>query len=242
MKKLHNNKLALGLTIGFSTIALATVGFSSWVISVVTGAEVSNINVQVADIKDKSVSITEAALLGTDSTFAFGPRSDDSAGSIQNSGTPVEDLTFGITYKVNITDVTQASLIGITATVAVSGDTAGNAYTTALTNNYFVSPLSGTATNLAGATAGAPVNTGTSGDDIYTTVTGTASPYTCTTIFTYKWGTAFSSLNPAVYVDSDSTVTDGSVAKTVEAVKAALTSLYAANGAKLTITLSPSVA
>jgi tetrahydromethanopterin S-methyltransferase subunit F len=241
MKKLHNNKLALGLTIGCSIVALATVGFSSWVISVVTGAEVSNINVQVADIKDKSVSITEAALLGTNNTFAFGPQSGDNSGSIQNDGTEaVEDLTFGITYKVNITDVDQASLQSVTATVAVSNDTAGTAYTTAITNGYFVSPLSKTSI-LASASNGVPVATGADTDAIYTTVTSSDSTYTCTTIFTYKWGAAFAGLNPAVYVDSDSTVTGGSVAKTVEAVKAALTSLYAANGAKLTITLSPSV-
>jgi hypothetical protein len=241
MKKLHNNKLVLGLAIGCSIVALATVGFSSWVISVVSGDEVSNINVQVADIKDKSVSITDAVLLEGNSTFAFGPRSDDSAGSIQNSGTPVEDLTFGITYKVNITDVSQASLKGVTATVAVSGDAAGTAYTTALTDNYFVSPLSGTST-LANATDGVPVATGADTDAIYTTVTGSASPYTCTTIFTYKWGDAFASMNPAVYVDDTNAGTVGTVAKTVEAVKAALTSLFTANGAKLTITLSPSMA
>ena len=227
MKNIKRNKIVLGSVIGLGVVALATVGFSSWIINISNDGSVGQINVAVADVVDKTVTISEAKLDTNNNTFNFGPTA---SGTIikPSQATSEEDMTFAITYKVTTEKLD--SLNSINATLDLDGD--NTAFSTAITNNYIVPPIPlNSITAITGAECVA-----LTGDNFSTTVDKATSPVTCTTTFTFKWGTAFGSMNPANYVTTANQGTE------LTTVKTALQELYKANGAKLKITLSSTVA
>ena len=227
MKNIKKTKIILGSVIGLGVVALATVGFSSWIINISNTAVVGQISVGVADVVDKTVTISDAKVDSTNGNFNFGPTYNSNNLIKPTGNASEEDMTFAFTYKVTTEQLDK--LTSINAKLELDGtDTANSAFEAAITSNYIVPPLTlSTDTPITGAKCAA-----LNGTSFNTTVDQATSPITCTTTFTFAWGTAFGSKNPAEYATTDNLTT----------VKTALNELFKANGAKLKITLSSTVA
>lgn len=236
MKK--STKTIAGVLIGLAAASVIGVGFSAWIINQTNTAEVTGISVAVADTTDKSVLITDAVVSSGDNSIRFDAPNGKNTGKITHDNTDSgngEDLTFTITYKLNVGK--QATACGVKATLALNGESAANtAYASAKTANYFVEPV-GTNTTILTSSTATPTGMGSAGAAIYTTVvdgtdTDVYEVYNVTTVFKYSWGSAFGGMNPANYADEDGVA--------LEDVVDALNTLKSANGAAIKITLESS--
>lgn len=208
MKK-KTNKFSKGKTIGIVAASLAAVsligvGFSTWIIQTKTDATVSDISVTVADTKDISVAITDAAVDSANNSVKFDAdntkKVDDSILSCETSDT--EDLSFAITYKVTL-----GENVGKWQIKAAVEDTTDGKFNTAVnTRKYITMPAKlGITTgneclNQDSATDAGSGLTVTKGDKDATTKKTTI---TVTQTFTFGWGEAFASKNPVAVTKTD---------------------------------------
>ena len=239
--KIKHNKILTYSMLGLAAVSLVGVAFSSWLVQETQGAKVENITVSVADVQDKSLIITDAKVDENNSTFLFDARKDDTTGPIIYTGdTGGEDLTFGITFKVekalNANGTAAADNFGgVYVKWEVTNDTAGQALRTAITSNYIVSPLTDSDVALPsfttiGADSGTTTVSGTNVQVIYGADTTTNTTLTVSVTFSFAWGSKTGGQNPGEYA------TDSGTTQTALQV---LNDLQAANKAKFNIVLTP---
>lgn len=232
--KIKHNKILTYSMLGLAAVSLVGVAFSSWLVQEIQGAKVENITVSVADVQDKSLIITEAKLDENNSTFLFDAKEDDTTGPIIYTGnTGGEDLTFGITFKVekalNAEGTAAADHFGgVYVKWEVTNDAAGQALKSAITNDYIVSPLSDSNVALPEFTIGSA--SGTNVQVTYKADTETKTTLTVSVTFSFAWGSVTGTKNPGEYA------TDSGTTQTALQV---LNALKAANSAKFNIVLTP---
>lgn len=238
--KIKHNKILTYSMLGLAAVSLVGVAFSSWLVQEIQGAKVQNITVSVADVQDKSLIITEAKLDENNDTFLFDAKKDDTTGPIIYTGnTGGEDLTFGITFKVekalNAEGTAAADHFGgVYVKWEVTNDTAGQALKSAITENYIVSPLSDSDAALPSfTTIGADSGTIVSKNNVevtYDADTVTKTTLTVSVTFSFAWGSVTGTKNPGEYA------TDSATTQTALQV---LNALQTANNAKFNIVLTP---
>ena len=238
MNKLNKGKLVGVVAASLSAVSLMGVGFAAWVINGTTPGTTNDISVTVAAIEDNRIIVKSAK---ADGNLVFEAASGDTDGKIQTkSESPAPVLNFKVAYTVKLGK--GLSNFNINAKWTLGTDSASVALGTAISNNYLASPLStsdvlvSTKTNYGTAYSDDAENK--THTNIYSTSTqGTDdtngfSVYNIETSFHFAWGKKTETKNPSYYDDTDAHVT---------AALEALNGLKAANGAKFTITLTPSV-
>ena len=229
------NKFNKGKTVGIVAASLAAVsllgvGFSTWIISTKTDTSVSGISVNVAETKNISVKIDNAALSTTDNSVTFdadATKMNAATGHLLScSSTDKEDLSFTLTYDVTVGK--EAKSWQIMAAIDDGTDGTNGKFTTAVTTRKYIALPS-----TLGITNGVEcLNQGsTTNADTGLTVTGpsevtenglTCNKYSITQKFTFSWGLAFANKNPVEVTASDSIYTQDSETKaaTIETLTA----------------------
>lgn len=239
MNKLNKGKLVGVVAASLSAVSLMGVGFAAWIINGTTPGTTGDISVTVAAIEDKRIIVESAKSEGN---LVFEAASEDTSGTIQakpNSSAPV--LNFKVAYTVKLGK--GLSDFNINAKWTLGADSASIALGQAITNRYLASPLSASDV-LVSTKAGHGTEYSADTDNkthinIFSTATAKADPdvdgfsvYNVETVFHFAWGSKTESRNPSYY--------DNTTEHTTAALEA-LNGLKAANGAKFTITLTPSV-
>lgn len=240
--KIKHNKILTYSMLGLAAVSLVGVAFSSWLVQEIQGAKVANITVSVADVQDKSLIITDAKVDESNKTFLFDAKEDDTTGPIIYTGdTGGEDLTFGITFKVEKAlnaDGTAAAdhFGGVHVKWEVTNDAAGQALKSAITNSYIVSPLSDIDAALPSfTTIGADSGTTVSENNVkvtYDADTVTKTTLTVSVTFSFAWGSKTGGQNPGEYATTDDPAT-------TQTALQVLNDLQDANNAKFNIVLTP---
>lgn len=237
MNKLNKGKLIGVVAASLSAVSLMGVGFASWVITGATSGTTGDISVTVAAIEDNRIIVEGATANGQ---LVFEAASEDTSGTIQtkpNSPAPV--LNFKVNYSVKLGK--GLSDFNIKAKWTLGADPASVALGTAITDGYLASPLSTSdvlvSTKEGHGTAYADRGENTTYTNVFSTATAADdvdnfSVYKVETVFHFAWGSKTENMNPSHY--------DDTTAHTTAALEA-LNGLKAANGAKFTITLTPSV-
>ena len=186
-------KKGIFVAIAFATLALTSVGFSTWIAAYQSVVETELVTVQVADVLGANT--IQASVI--DGDFCFDAQKDDTTGPIIYSGTSKGedlDLQFSITVDKD------AVFNGIKL-LASSTDTTFASYfneKSSGANPYFNSPFQmGTELNLI---KGDGTYNTTSGFTIVKTENETSNIYTITINFT--WGSYFGNANPCLVTDS----------------------------------------
>lgn len=137
-------KKGIVVAIAFASLALTSVGFSTWIASYQTVVETDhNIEVGVEDTQRAGMTIT-AELSQGETGFLFDAAKNDNTGPIINSGTQSEDLT--ISFKITVEDANTTSAFNGLSILAspADGDTKINQYYNTYStgeNPYFYSPF-----------------------------------------------------------------------------------------------------
>lgn len=186
MKKLNKRNYKLAGIFGVSAIALASIGFASWVITGGnTEAEINEgLSVTAVDVNDQRSLKVEASV--TDGTVKFGPSVVEDSPIKPSEGTSEENLDYVISVKL-----TQNSAMTIE-----EGDTIVTTYTF---SSQIVELISGNYITFAEGKL--------SDSTIAVTYTITNTDVTAvkdnvltkTLTHTYGWGSKFKSKNPAEY-------------------------------------------
>lgn len=237
MNKLNKGKLVGVVAASLSAVSLMGVGFAAWIINGTTPGTTGDISVTVAAIEDNRIIVESAKPEGN---LVFEAASEDTSGTIQtkpNSSAPV--LYFKVAYTVKLGK--GLSDFNINAKWTLGADSASIALGQAITNGYLASPLSASdvlvSTKAGHGTAYSPDTDNKTHINIFSTATAAPdvdgfSVYNVETVFHFAWGSKTESRNPSYY--------DNTTEHTTAALEA-LNGLKAANGAKFTITLTPSV-
>lgn len=204
------NKFSKGKTIGIvavslAAISLAGVGFSAWVINGTTGGSTGDITVNVADVQDKRVQISEAKV--TEGQVKFD--SNGETGGIL-SGNNAEDLSFVISYTVkNNTTDNKFKVFAYFSDSKIGGDFKDVADKGLITLPYGIGD--GTKTDSKGDGvlvfdgSHVPTDGSSSNNSIKTEITenSVSVSYSVKQTFSFGWGTAFASKNPSAVTSSD---------------------------------------
>ena len=237
MNKLNKGKLIGVVAASLSAVSLMGVGFASWVIKGETPDTTGDISVTVANVEDNRIIVGNAKAEGN---LVFDAAEGDTLGNIQTkpeSAVPV--LNFKVVYTVKLGK--GLSDFNIKAKWTLGTETASVALGTAITNHYLVSPLTTedvlVSTKDGYGTAYTPGTNNTTSTNIYSTSNLLSdmdgfSAYSVETVFHFAWGSKTGNKNPSYYDDTTEHTT---------AALEALNGLKAANGAKFTVTLTPSI-
>lgn len=234
MNKLNKGKLLGIVAAGLSTVSLMGVGFAAWIINGGDKTNIENIQIAVADTVDNSIKFTSASV--SEPTISFDAKKDDSTGPITGDGKNNEDLDFSIQYVLTCPDASKFGGVKAYMTIAdaTADNSAGKALAEAISSpkNYLIAPLSTLDTEKTTIASSLTTKTEDATADIphkkySTSVDGSGTTYTFTTVFSFNWGSAFDNSNPSVYA------TEG----TKETVITALKALKAASNASFTIHL-----
>lgn len=237
MNKFNKGKLLGAVAASLSAVSLMGVGFASWVIKGTTPGTTGDISVTVANIEDNRIIVENAR---ADGNLVFDAAEGDTSGNIQTKpGSAVPVLNFKVVYTVKLGK--GLSDFNIKAKWTLGTETASVALGTAITNHYLASPLKTedvlVSTKDGYGTAYTPGANNTTSTNIYSKsnlipdVDG-FSAYSVETVFHFAWDSKTGNMNPSYYDDTTEHTT---------AALEALNGLKAANGAKFTITLTPSV-
>lgn len=235
MKRKHTSKakyLGIGLA-SLAAVSVFSIGFASWVIGHTGISVTESIEVDVSDVKEETLNVTE----GThDLKVNFGPATvaegSSAGGLITSTGQNEEDLEAKIVLNITSANRTMARDIVFTPTYS-------NNWLTAIKNNYITAPMTTVSGKTVTATAttvatlaqngAATAKTDISGLEVEFAKTSDTSgntagnatefKYTLTVTMTFGWGSAFGNKNP-IYTSS----WDSSNAHL--AIQAALKSLY----------------
>lgn len=203
------NKFCKGKTIGIfavslAAISLAGVGFSAWVINGTTGGSTGDITVNVADVQDKRVQISEAKV--TDGQIKFD--SNSTTGGILSGDGQNEDLFFTISYTVKNYTITNKFTIYAyfsTESSAKFKDVVDKGLITLPTGIGDGTTTGVTITKGNGVLTFDGTKAPTSNSDITTTIPETAigDTYTVNQVFKFGWGKAFAYKNPCEVTSTD---------------------------------------
>ena len=237
MNKLNKGKLIGVVAASLSAVSLMGVGFASWVIKGETPDTTGDISVTVANIEDNRIIVENAR---ADGNLVFDAANGDTSGGIHTkpeSAVPV--LNFKVVYTVKLGK--GLSDFNINAKWTFGNDTASIALGNAIDNQYLASPLSTSDILVSTSVGHGAVYSDDADNKTHTNIYSKStkgsdangfSVYSVETVFHFAWGTKTETKNPSYYDDTTEHTT---------AALEALNGLKAANGAKFTITLTPSV-
>lgn len=146
-KKKSHQKAVVAVVAGLSAVAVASVGFSSWIINASTKTDtVENIHVAVAEVTDKRFAVDAAIVEETSKTnlVTFGASSaNDDSGSVQSDDADVEDMSFQFTLTISHADKDDADAVKdkIGAVYFALTDNESGTLKKYTGNNYVDSPL-----------------------------------------------------------------------------------------------------
>ncbi len=198
MKK-KNKKIILYSVFSLSLIALASVGFSSWIIDGSVSDEINNITVNVGGVQNKTI---VATVLDSDEsadyTISFDNVSNGSSAS--NGDEKVEDLTFTIVYELSSTRAINDGNFKVNVSIDSTSKTSyqGLSNPTQYVDTTCISDYS---FNLPSASGSVEENN----TNIETTITYQENNTKAKVFSTYsfKWGSAFNNGNPGNYTGKD---------------------------------------
>ena len=204
------NKFCKGKTIGIvaaslAAISLVGVGFSAWVINGTTGGSTGDITVNVADVQDKRVQISDAKVNEGKVKFDSNNRT---GGILSGDGQNAEDLSFAISYTVkNYTTTNKFTIYAYfsTESSAKFKDVVDKRLITLPTGIGDGTTTGGTITKGNGVLTFDGTKAPTSDSGITTTISETTigDTYTVTQTFKFGWGKAFASKNPCEVTNTD---------------------------------------
>ena len=216
-KGYKRRKVIIGICV-FASLSLIGTGFAAWVISTNNSTKTDG-NIEIGDVKDSSVNFYDTALSATN--IKFEPQSTDTSGRVRYDGTNAEVLSTTLTFKID--NYTKSSGVNVSLTLPAG-------FQTAVTDNYIVLPACGATDginiNWASDTSGATVSDAAKKADNTAITEGKSVSYT----ITFAWGTAFNSMNPGLYYDTDTTgkaVTDDAMKTTLTALHNCITAIGA---------------
>lgn len=234
MKKIHKGRLFGILALSAATIAVASVGFATWVLSGTTNGKTGNVSVTVADVVDNRLEIKNAAAQKSSSdttaaTLVFDavPSGSETTGGgtifSQGTGSATESLSFYVKYDLVVGEsITDMSKVSVAATLSFASSSGSE--TLDSINSYESSTLLNIPSSFTTIS-----NTSTS------TGTGTKT-YAQGFTVTFAWGAYFNNKNPYLLTSSDVNDT-----KTVDKYKGALQQLKKLDSGNFTVTLTPSL-
>lgn len=208
----RRGKKGIFVAIAFATLALTSVGFSTWIASYQHVVETEQISITVGEVIGASKITLSAAIDDNDSTFCFDAKNDDNVGPIIYMGpsTGGEDLQF--TFSVEVTKSSETDVFnGLQLKVVPHnngepGDSeliqSFNSMSSG-TTPYFNSPFKlDEQINLVDLNGNKA--TTNEGFEITSSTNGLKTTYTVVTKF--SWGSLFENKNPgAIESDADST-------------------------------------
>lgn len=185
----RRRKLFVGISL-FSSVALISTGFASWIISLNAKGEIGG-DVNVGTVTDSSVTIEinreyedEEKTREIKPRFVFGSDANDTTGRIRNNGVEddYENFTVNVSGKIkNCQYVTATTVELIVPEGVIKAAEAG----------YIVLPEC--------------VVDGEGDTKTALPLTGTGTEKTFNYDIEFEWGTKFGGLNPGVYYDVDPT-------------------------------------
>ena len=202
MNKFNKGKLIGIVAASLSAVSLMGVGFASWQIKGATnGTTDGNITVEVGEVIDNRIAITDAHVVSGSSGIKFDAVAPDPAVTgalLTASSGSSENLSFKLSYKVkNSTDTNAFTVKAYIA--AVDAGTPLPGFSIAETRKYIGMPANlGLASDSAkdALTKEAGASKTATGTGVATAVTGSAGVYTVEQTFTFSWGEAFDNENP----------------------------------------------
>lgn len=206
MNKFNKGKLIGVVAASLSAVSLMGVGFASWIITGNDPVDVGNITVEVGDVIDNRITITEAKVVQGASGIKFDAVTPTSAVTkplLTASNGSTQNLSFKLSYKV--TNGTDTNGFKIKTYIKAAEGKNLPDFSTAVAKKYIEMPANLGLTSENAATAltkekGAPKTaTGTGVDPA---VTGTAGVYTVEQTFTFSWGEAFAKANPTYLTEN----------------------------------------
>ena len=212
-KNYTRRKVVAGVAI-FASLALIGTGFASFIISTNKPSEADG-TIEIGAVEDKTVHFYNPTLSAK--KIQFEPKADDTTGRVRYDGTNGEVLSTTLTFSID--NSSKAKAIHIDLEVPDALRTAADS-----THNYITLPsiadyedpnastkiLKGLDITLDGKTADSKIEdastatTKEEGSDQEKTVNLTEGKKISYT-FSFGWGTAFNSLNPGEYYDTDHT-------------------------------------
>lgn len=226
MNKFNKGKLIGIVAASLSAVSLMGVGFASWVISGEKEANVGNITVEVGNVIDNRITITDASV--TDGGLNFDASSTKTDGALLDVQNGQEDLTFSVKYTIN--NHTDTNKFEVFAYIAEANQAA---FTTATTTKQLIQMPN----TLNITETGTPTNSVSFNGTNLTLATGVAreanqtgyGTITVTQTFTFTWGKAFGNHNPSMVKLNDkifnSTAGTDEASATVEILKDNITVL-----------------
>lgn len=207
MKKRQKSRLAMYIIGGISAISLGSIGFASWVLTGVEHAS-ENISVSVGQVENNSLVTTiYGSTEGSDLALNFDNVSGGGSNKIFSEGGS-EDLAFSIKFKIDGAVASKLNTVEFTFDTGIAG-------TSSLPNPLMDSTGTNDAidylcypwlsTRKVDFTYTSSTKTFTlkdgknpNGEEIAINVDSSTSDTTliATATFTFKWGKAFSSVNP----------------------------------------------
>lgn len=231
MNKFNKGKLIGVVAASLSAVSLMGVGFASWIITGNNEASTDQIQITVADIQDKRITISDISKGGS---ISFDADPNDKRGDIQASSGSNCSLSFTVSYKVT-PGSNEVSVGRINAKFELISGHTGNttdvdALKASITDGVIVAPWDtdklGTAYETI-YTETAPKKEHTNGSKKIDLISTTNTNTSYTTTFSFVWGNSYDNKNPS-YKDDDASVA-GSLA--------ALKKLKEAESVKIKITL-----
>lgn len=207
MNKFNKGKLIGVVAASLSAVSLMGVGFASWIITGNDPVDVGNITVEVGNVIDNRITITEAKVVQGASGIKFDAVTPTSAVTkplLTASSGSTENLSFKLSYKVTNSTDTNGFTVK-TYIKGAEGKTLPN-FSDAVANRYIEMPanLGLTSGNAATAlTKDKGASKTATGPGVATAVNGIAGVYTVEQTFTFSWGEAFDKVNPTYLTENN---------------------------------------
>lgn len=204
MNKFTKSKVVGIAAASLAAVAVASVGFSAWIISDINNKEISNIEVDVGTVLDQSISIADAKIVwpaeNTKKQIVFDADStltDSGAGKVfKASEGSKEYLNFGISLKITLGQNVE-NFNGISAWMSVDAGEA-DIVTDKITNadgKCVVSPIV-LGTNSSETWEAPATKTDLFAKDVASA--GDSNKEISKSDLKFGWGKAFNSLNPVM--------------------------------------------
>lgn len=237
MLKNKKRKTYIYILSGVALVSLISVGFSTWIIDKVQGAEVGNISVSIGKIDDSSLSIELSDVEGENdlNPIRFDSLSADlclEGGVITNGDGEVEKMSFKFTYTL-----TSGSEFSAENTIKVDYTFGGQAseyisklgvagfIDTKCIESYSITGIDGTTTSISDVL----------GEDNKLVAVNSSINYRgknsakITSTFNFGWGSEFNYKNPCL-------ASDGSIMDTLKAFETAYNGISGDKSINVTIT------
>lgn len=208
MNKFNKGKLIGVVAASLSAISLMGVGFASWIITGNNEVSTEQIQITVANIQNKRITISD---INKDGSILFDADPKDTSGDIQASSGSNCSLSFTVSYTVT-PGSNEVSVGGIKAKFELisghTGDTTDvDALKASITDKVIVAPWDTEKLGTAYETIYTETDTKkehTNGGQKFDLISTTKSNTRYTTTFSFVWGDSYNNQNPSYKDDADS--------------------------------------